>query len=93
MGAATAMITSGYDDLPENIVGIVADCGYTSAEDIIKKVMRDMKLPPDLLYPFIRLGAKIFGRFDIDEFSPIEQVKKSKKSSSTTACWIQMYHL
>ena len=78
MGAATAMITSGYEDLPKNVVGIVADCGYTSAEDIIKKVMREMKLPPNFLYPFIKIGAKIFGRFDIDEFSPIEQVKKSK---------------
>ena len=78
MGAATAMITSGYDDLPENIVGIVADCGYTSAEAIIKKVIRDMKLPPNILYPFVKLGARIYGRFNIDEFSPIEQVKKSK---------------
>ena len=78
MGAATAMITSGYDDLPENVVGIVADCGYTSAEDIIKKVVREMKLPPNLLYPFIKLGARLFGGFDLDEFSPIEQVKKSK---------------
>ena len=78
MGAATAMIVSGFDDLPENIVGIVADCGYTSAKEIICKVVRDMKLPPKLLYPFIKLGAKIYGHFDLDEFSPIEQVKKSK---------------
>ena len=77
MGAATAMITSGYD-LPPNVVGIVADCGYTSAKDIIKKVIRDMKLPANLLYPFVKLGAKIFGRFNIDELSPLEQVKKSK---------------
>ena len=78
MGAATAMITSGYEDLPKNVVGVVADCGYTSAKDIIKKVVREMKLPPDLLYPFIKLGARIFGKFDLDEFSPIEQVKKSR---------------
>ncbi len=78
MGAATAMITSGFDDLPQNIIGIVADCGYTSAKDIIKKVIVDMKLPPNLLYPFVRLGARIFGGFNIDEFSPNEQVKKSK---------------
>lgn len=77
MGAATAMITSGYD-LPENIIGIIADCGYTSAEDIIKKVIRDMKLPANILYPFARLGARIFGGFDIDETSPNEQVRKSK---------------
>lgn len=78
MGAATAMITAGYEDLPDNVVGIVADCGYTSAKDVIKKVMRDMKLPASLLYPFIKLGARIYGRFDLDEFSPLEQVKKAK---------------
>ena len=78
MGAATAMITSGYDDLPSNVVGIIADCGYTSAKDIIKKVIKDMKLPPNLLYPFVKLGARIFGGFDLDEFSPNEQVRKSK---------------
>ncbi len=78
MGAATAMITSGFDDLPQNIVGIVADCGYTSAKEIIKKVIKEMKLPPNLLYPFVKLGARIFGGFDLEEFSPNEQVKKSK---------------
>ena len=77
MGAATAMITSGREDLPENIVGIIADCGYTSAEDIIKLVIKDMKLPPDIFYPFVKLGAKLFGRFDIDETSPIEALKNS----------------
>ena len=78
MGGATAMIVSGYDDLPENIVGIVADCGYTSAKDIIKKVVREMKLPPNILYPFVKLGARLYGGFNLDEFSPIEQVAKSK---------------
>ena len=78
MGGATAMITSGYDDLPENMVGIIADCGYTSAKEIIKTVIKEMKLPPDILYPFVRLGGILFGKFDVEEFSPIEQVKKSK---------------
>ena len=77
MGAATVMNASGME-LPENIIGILADCGYTSNEDIIKKVIREMHLPAEILYPFARLGAKIFGHFDLDEFSPVEQVKKSK---------------
>lgn len=77
MGAATVMIASGTD-LPKNVIGVLADCGYTSNEDIIKKVIREMKLPADILYPFARLGARIFGKFNLDEFSPIEQVKKSK---------------
>lgn len=77
MGAAT-VLTAASMDLPGNVVGVLADCGYTSARDIIKKVMRDMKLPPDLLYPFVRLGAKLFGGFDPDESSPIESMKHCK---------------
>ena len=77
MGAATVLITSGKE-LPKNVVGVLADCGYTSAKDIIKKVIRDMKLPANILYPFAMLGAKLFGKFDLDETSPIEAVKRSK---------------
>ncbi len=70
MGAATVMMASAMD-LPKNVVGTVADCGYTSARDIIKKVIREMHLPADLLYPFVRLGARLYGRFDPDANSPI----------------------
>ncbi len=78
MGAATVMITASKD-LPENVIGVLADCGYTSAKDIICKVMKEeMHLPPTLLYPFVRLGAKIFGHFDIDETSPIEAMENCK---------------
>lgn len=78
MGAATVMIAAGSEELPSNVVGVIADCGYTSAKDIIKNTMRDMKLPADLLYPFARLGGKLFGDFDVDKVSPIEFMKKCK---------------
>lgn len=74
MGAATVLIASG-EKLPENVIGVIADCGFTSAKDIIKKVIRDMKLPPELAYPFVKLGARIFGGFDLEEKSPVEAVK------------------
>ena len=77
MGAATVMMVSS-EKLPENVIGVLADCGYTSAKDIIKKVIRDMKLPADILYPFVRLGARIYGHFNIDETSPIEELKRSR---------------
>ena len=70
MGAATVMMASAME-LPQNVVGTVADCGYTSAKEIIKKVIRDMHLPDNLLYPFVRLGAILFGGFDPDSNSPI----------------------
>ena len=75
MGAATVMLAAG-EKLPPNVVGILADCGYTSAKEIMFHVMRGMKLPPKLCYPFVKLGAKIFGHFDLDENSPIEAVKR-----------------
>ena len=76
MGAATVMMASG-EDLPENVIGALADCGYTSAREIIKKVIREMKLPEEIFYPFVKLGAKIFGGFDLEETSPIEAVRKT----------------
>ena len=77
MGAATVMLASG-EELPKNVVCVMADCGYSSAKKIIKKVVREMKLPENLVYPFIKLGAKVYGNFDLEETSPIEAVKKSK---------------
>lgn len=75
MGAATVMMAAG-EKLPENVIGILADCGYTSAKEIMFDVMRKMKLPPKLCYPFVKLGAKLFGHFDPDENSPLEAMKR-----------------
>lgn len=75
MGASTVMTASSMD-LPKNVVAVIADCGYTSTKDIITKVMDDMKLPGKLLYPFARLGAILFGRFDPDKRSPIKSMAK-----------------
>ncbi len=77
MGASTVMMAAG-NELPENVVHVLADCGYSSAKDIIIKCMHDMKLPPEVLYPFVKLGARIFGRFDLEETSPIVAMKKCK---------------
>ena len=77
MGASTVLMCADKP-LPENVIGILADCGYSSAKDIIKEVIRQMKLPPDLSYPFVKLGARIYGHFDLEECSPVEALKKAK---------------
>lgn len=77
MGAATVMMAAG-ESLPDNVVCVMADCGYSSAKKIIKKVVREMHLPCDIVYPFIKLGAKIYGHFDLEETSPVEAVARSK---------------
>ena len=77
MGASTVLITAGQP-LPKNVVGVLADCGFTSPSDIIQKVIKDMKLPTKLAYLFVRLGASLYGRFNIEEISSIEAVKNCK---------------
>ena len=74
MGAATVMMAAG-NPLPANVKGVRADCGYTSAKDIIQKVIRDMKLPASLLYPFVKLGARLYGGFNLEETPPIDVMK------------------
>ena len=77
MGAATVLTAAG-EDLPANVFGVLADCGYTSARDIIKKVIRDMGLPPGPSYPFVKLGAWIFGHFDLEKTSPVQAMKRCR---------------
>ncbi len=77
MGASTVMMAS-KEKLPSNVKCVLADCGFTSPRDIIRKVIsKDMKLPACIFYPFVKLGAKIFGRFNLEETSPLECVKQT----------------
>lgn len=77
MGAATVMIAAG-EELPENVIGILADCGFTSAKAIIKKVISQLKLPADLAYPLVKLGAKLYGHFDLEKYSPVQSMASCK---------------
>lgn len=77
MGAATVVNASAFD-LPSNVIGILADCGYDSAKDMIKKTIKEMKLPVNIFYPFVKLSARIYGNFNLEEISPIQAIKKCK---------------
>jgi len=74
MGASSAQIATARD-LPANVVGVLSDCGYSSAKRIIKKVISEMHLPASICYPFVKLGARIYGHFDLEEISPEEAMK------------------
>ncbi len=77
MGASTLLMASGLS-LPENVKGIIADCGFTSPGAIIKKVIKeDMKLPLFPLYYTTRAVTKLFAGFDFEECSAVTSVKSS----------------
>ena len=77
MGASTVLNAAG-GPLPEQVIGVLADCGFTSPADIIKVVITEMGLPADLAYPFVKLGARLYGKFDLDEVSSSEAMKNCK---------------
>lgn len=77
MGAATVVMAAGKE-LPKNVVGVLADCGFHSAKEIIKKTIKEMHLPVKLFYPFVKFAAKALGKFNLEETSAIEEIKKTK---------------
>ena len=95
MGASTVLMAGGRE-LPKNVIGILADCGFTSAKEIIQDVLSKTKLPPRLMYPFVKLGARIYGHFDLEEWSAIEAVKLCKvpviffhgEADDYVPCWM-----
>lgn len=77
MGAATVLMASNLE-LPPNVRAITADCPYSSPGAIIRKVSRDVRLPAWLAYPFVMIGALVFGKFKIWQSSPVKAVKEAR---------------
>lgn len=74
MGASTVLMAAGHK-LPKNVIGVLADCGFNSAKDIMFSVIKGMGLPPAICYPFVKLGARIFGGFNLEAYSAQEAMK------------------
>lgn len=78
MGAATVLMVSGKQ-LPENVKAVIADCPFDAPSNIIKKVLGvDMGMPVKLVYPLIRFGGMLYGKFNLNGDSPVEAVQKTK---------------
>lgn len=80
MGAATVMLLSGCDALPENVKFIVSDCGFTSAMDEFYSQL-DAVGAPKAVSKFIIGGANKINikkaGYDFNDVSPLEAVKKA----------------
>ena len=78
MGAATVMATVG-EDLPDNVIIAIEDCGYTSAWDEFKHQLRDEFGIP--VFPVLHLSDLLcyvrFG-YGFRKYSPKYQLKNAK---------------
>ena len=74
MGATTVLMAAGRP-LPPNVKGVLADCGFTSAREIICKVMRQLHLPAALFYPLVALGARLWGGFRLADSDALQALQ------------------
>ena len=77
MGAATVLMASELS-LPKNVVGIVADCPYSSPVAIVRKVCRDVHIPGFLSVPLGTASAWIWGHFDLCRSSAKKAVQRTQ---------------
>ena len=78
MGAST-MLYLADQDLPENVKGIIADCGFTSPKAILSSVFRSViHLPAGPTLIGAELFARLFAGFSLTEKDTRESLKNSK---------------
>lgn len=77
MGAATVLMASALP-LPEQVVGITADCPYTSPAAIIRQVGRHMGIPEGVSGFLSAAAARIFGHFRLNAADAAEAVRQTK---------------
>ncbi len=78
MGAATALIMSGRNDLPDCVRAIVSDCSYTDAYAMFESKINDwFSLPAFPLVDSARLMLLFRGGYDINKASAADAVKRS----------------
>ena len=77
-GAATVLMTSGFG-LPEQVKGIVADCGFISPEEQVTQKLKEWWHMPK--QPFLFLGNIICrhrANFSYSEYSTLEALKTNR---------------
>lgn len=77
MGGGTVVFALKRN-LPKNVKCVIADCGFTSPEAIIRKVGRDrFKINAKFYMPFLNAMTHLFGGFSIYE-STVDALKENK---------------
>ncbi len=78
MGCSTVLMALGLE-LPSNVCGVIADCGFTSPKEIIFHVMKNkIRVITPLLLPGISLFSKIFAGYFFGEYSTIDALASNK---------------
>ena len=73
MGASTVLMASGQD-LPGEVMGIIAECGFTSAYEMVERVAKSLHLKPKTVGHVNRICYKKAG-FDLNEYTTLKAME------------------
>lgn len=80
MGASTALMTLGFDDLPDPVKGVVSDCAFTSPYDVFAHILkRDYHMPT---FPIMNINSVMCQRkagYRFDDYSTLTALKKTDR--------------
>lgn len=80
MGAATVMMASGEESLPDKVVNIIEDCGYSSVWDELKYQAKEMyNLPAFPILYEVSAISKIRAGFSYGQASSVNQLKNNTR--------------
>ena len=77
MGATTVLMASDLP-LPKQVRGILGDCGFSAPKDILCTVAASQGLPKRLAYFLLKISARLFGGFDLEEITATEALSHTK---------------
>ncbi len=78
MGASSVLMAAGLE-LPKNVKGIIADCGFTSPRAIVAHVItRNTGLPEHPVVPLIDLINRRKAGYGYSDYSTIEAMKQNE---------------
>ncbi len=78
MGASTVLMASGLE-LPENLIAIIADCGFTSPKEIIAHVIKQTyHIPPQIILPAMSIWSKMLAKYSFSEVSTCDVLTKNE---------------
>lgn len=79
MGASTVMYLAD-EDLPDNVKGLIADCGFTTPKEIISKVFRQVAhIPAGFVIWATELFARLIGKFSLSGKDSTKSLAKNTR--------------
>lgn len=79
MGASTVMYLAD-EPLPDNVMGLIADCGFTSPKAIIGKVFNSVtRIPAWTVLWSTELFARVFGHFSLSQKDSVRTLTKNTR--------------